>query len=119
MAFLAGTYLYSRFFIFSPERVLAPSVRALGLWGMIPGGEGNSFFETLPSRALTLMGRLSYGIYLFHFPVIFALWAFLAPFPPPVSFAAVAVITALIAWISSRFFEVPAQKKIIRTFAPA
>jgi len=73
------------------------------------GGLHMEFFEKKFWSFLTLPGRLSYGIYLFHSTVLFILWPYLGGLNQWVAFFFFSAATTAVAWLSFRFFEVPAN----------
>ncbi|MFF1382754.1 acyltransferase family protein [Arthrobacter sp. NPDC058288] len=70
----------------------------------------------LGSKALSIPGRkLSYGIYLWHYPVVLTVEKFLDGEDSFAMFARVAVslaITLVAAWLSARFFEEPVRRAV-------
>jgi peptidoglycan/LPS O-acetylase OafA/YrhL len=74
---------------------------------------GGVFFAALSNRPMVNMGRVSYGIYLYHLPIFTLLSGVLFPGPSAVAypiqifalFGAGAAITVLISTLSYNFFE--------------
>ncbi len=114
---LGAAYMHGHFFQFSLERVLAPTVMAAGICGIILGGEKAPVFDMRPAQWIASAGRLSYGIYLLHVPVIFMLWPLLKSAPYFTSFFIITAASAAAAWLSARYFEKPAWLWIVKTFA--
>jgi peptidoglycan/LPS O-acetylase OafA/YrhL len=64
----------------------------------------------LGCRPAAALGRISYGIYVFHLFVIMWLWRYRAPWLPPVALlrgSIAAVVTVILAALSWTFFERP------------
>jgi len=70
-----------------------------------PGSRLARFFETRP---LVGIGRISYGLYLWHFPVFFALGVLPGAGFDPVSLGFAWLITFAVCIVSFKFLELPA-----------
>ncbi|MFL6846244.1 MAG: acyltransferase family protein [Allosphingosinicella sp.] len=113
LAALVATLLAAPFLPVSPTVFAAAIALLAGLYifaGLAPRSEGSA-----PGRALVLLGRYSYSVYLVHFPVI----AFLAYRPfggtrldlTPAGIAAALVLTILLSGLLYHFVEVPLRRR--------
>lgn len=110
------TYVNCFFYTPNLQRILAPTLFALGVWGIVLGGDESPIFKNFAARAVIFIGQLSYGIYLIHYLIIFFLTPWLPGFWTAGSFLSVTIITAAIAWLSYRFLEEPSRRLIIDRF---
>jgi peptidoglycan/LPS O-acetylase OafA/YrhL len=68
----------------------------------------------LESRLLTLIGRISFSLYLFHLPVIFLGMKVLSGLLPPEAAVALSIMVAYVmAWISYRLIENPSRRYLV------
>lgn len=70
-------------------------------------------FRALATPALRFLGRISYGFYLFHFPVLLSAKGVLHPdraLEGLAVFALACVVTGALAWLSFVGFETPARR---------
>lgn len=67
-------------------------------------------------RPLVFLGQISYGIYLYHFPI--SLWLPLDGWPPALGLAAKFVLTIALAAVSFRFLEYPVMMHGFRSLVP-
>ncbi len=95
---------------------LSPSARGIGatvasvlLLGGLAQAEGSVLSRALSIRPMAYLGRISYGTYLWHWPVILALTTVLDIGPVVVAVMALAVATGLAA-LSSELLEIPIRR---------
>lgn len=95
---------------------VSPSVRGLGatltavlLIGGLFLAEDRPLTRVLSSPVPVFLGRISYGTYLWHWPVIIALTTLIGSSPPVVAFFAVAISTGLAA-LSYEVLEMPIRR---------
>jgi peptidoglycan/LPS O-acetylase OafA/YrhL len=86
--------------------VAAATVLLILALDILPTGP---FAQLLSRPAMTSLGRISYGTYLWHMPVLYILIATIDPAPIPLTFATALIATGL-AWLSARFIETPIRK---------
>ena len=108
MAVIVGRYSLLSPFLFSGGFTLFAVATAVVIIATVQGDWVlNRFFE---SRPLRLLGRVSYGLYLWHQPVYFAVVRYTVSWAPLARFALALVITAGCVAASWRFVERPAQR---------
>jgi peptidoglycan/LPS O-acetylase OafA/YrhL len=100
------------------ELVWAPTGLAMGLSIFFLGGLALPFFQSPLIRILALPGKLSYGIYLLHMIVLYALSPWLQGKGITFSLGLFLSFVFLIAWLSNRYFEKPLNLWIRRLEAP-
>ena len=97
--------------------VWGPFFISLGCALFLLGGLRMSLFESMYLRWLTIPGQLSYGCYLWHSAVLFALWPFLSVSGPLLSFLVLTFAVVLTAYVSYAFIEKPSNRLIRKIFA--
>ena len=74
--------------------------------------------RVLAWEPLRRIGVVSYGLYLWHWPIVIFLNEQLLPVPTPARVAVQVGLTALLAWLSYRFVERPIRKEGFRALIP-
>lgn len=74
--------------------------------------------RVLSWEPLRRIGLVSYGLYLWHWPIVIFLNDQVLPWPTPARVALQASLTALLSWLSYRFVERPIRKQGIRALVP-
>jgi peptidoglycan/LPS O-acetylase OafA/YrhL len=92
--------------VVSSVRGVGAAAAALGLLAMIELAAGGPVAALLSRRTATYLGQISYGTYLWHYPVIVAIQRFAAISPALLFVVAGTVATALAA-LSHAAFELP------------
>lgn len=90
-------------------------------WGwfiFLLGALSQNWFESKYLKPFALPGRLSYGIYLLHPIVLYFLWDILKAKNVWLSFTIFTLATTLLAYLSFRFFEMPANLWIRKKINP-
>jgi peptidoglycan/LPS O-acetylase OafA/YrhL len=85
---------------------LWPVIATLGLLGLLHWASGGWTGRGLSSPPLVMIGRLSYSLYLWHWPV-FVLFRWSVGLDGALGRAAAVVCTVILAWLSWRFIEQP------------
>jgi peptidoglycan/LPS O-acetylase OafA/YrhL len=75
---------------------------------------GSWISRPLEIRPLPYLGRISYGIYLYHLPIVFALNTSSLPLPVKVTIFPIA--TVFLAALSSSFIENPIRNRVSRMY---
>ena len=91
--------------------VLFTAIAALLLWPLVFGDQtAGRTRRLLASRPLTWLGEVSYGIFLFHMPLLLVLWD---PFTHslPVVLVGTWSVAVLAAAVSYRFLERPLVRR--------
>jgi peptidoglycan/LPS O-acetylase OafA/YrhL len=95
--------------------VFGPSILSIGLFSFFVGGLNIRWLQELPGW-LVLGGKLSYGAYLLHPVILFAI----APFISGKNFLLAYTIffgsTMLVAWLSFNLYEQPMNRAVKRWF---
>ena len=95
-------------------------VSAAAVVGHIALVDSSPVERLLSARPLVWVGERSYGIYLYHFPIIFGIFVplgWLASAPGPVNTAVLGITTVLVASVSYRFVETPLRRRRISSGA--
>ena len=88
---------------------------ALGTAAMIASVvQGGPVARVLAQRPLVLLGLVSYGLYLFHWPLFVVLSEFSTGLSAPEVFTARFAITLAVAVASYRWIEVPVRRQVTR-----
>lgn len=74
--------------------------------------------RVLSWEPLRRIGVVSYGLYLWHWPIVVFLNDQILPVPTPARVALQVSLTALLAWLSYRFVERPIRKEGFRALVP-
>lgn len=106
-----GTYI-----MYYPDQKFIPSALSLGLFLFLLGGLHLDFFQSKFLRIFSFPGKWSYGIYLIHVTVLYFLGPSLSRETAISNFFIFFIITLLVAFLSYRFFEVPANQFIRNLF---
>lgn len=88
---------------------LWPTLGALGLLGLLQGSPGGWIGRALASTPMVAIGRLSYSLYLWHWPV-FVLFRWTLGLDSVATGAAALLCTLLLAWLSWRWVEQPLRR---------
>jgi peptidoglycan/LPS O-acetylase OafA/YrhL len=96
------------------DRVWVPSMLGVSLCAFMGVGVRRGWCSSWPFALLRAAGQLSYGSYLLHTAVLFALWQALGRTSVYPAFLAYAAATFLLAALSFRFFEQPAKRAVQR-----
>lgn len=108
MAVIVGRYSLLNRFLYVGGFALFAAATALVIVATVEGAWVlNRFFE---SRPLRLLGRVSYGLYLWHQPVYFAVVRYTTGWAPLARFALALGITASCVAASWNFVERPVQR---------
>jgi len=94
--------------------ILGPTILALGCALMILGGnrgEWGSFW-----KLISWPGKFSYGCYLLHMTALFIFWNVYGQINPFAALSLFMISTWLLAYLSYRYFEVPANVRIRAAF---
>jgi len=94
------------------QEIFVPEVLAGGLFLFLMGGLSLSFWESPWLKALAYPGRYCYGCYLLHPLVLFISRPLLGSLGLLGGFALLVLLTTLVASLSYRFFEWPANRLI-------
>jgi peptidoglycan/LPS O-acetylase OafA/YrhL len=92
------------------DLVWTPTCLASALSIFLLGGLSLKFFQSGWVRALALPGKLSYGIYLLHMIVFYALSPLLQGGGIAFDLILFLAVVALVAWVSNKFFEKPMNR---------
>ncbi len=117
-----GSLLMSFILFHSPAKVYVwlpiwgETIMGLGLFLLLLGGLHLDFFKSKWWLPLTLPGRLSYGMYLFHPLVLFALWPVFSHLHHFLAWGLYCLITAALAWLSFYYYEKPMNRLFRRGF---
>lgn len=107
MLVLISCALYSETMLFPGYSALVP---VLGSLAVISGVNGRSVSNyLLRARPMTFVGKISYSLYLVHWPVV-CLSSFLLNSKGIKSDTAILSATVILAWISWRFVEAPFRR---------
>lgn len=74
--------------------------------------------RVLSWEPLRRIGLVSYGLYLWHWPIVIFLNDQVLPWPAPARVALQASLTALLSWLSYRYIERPVRKQGVRALVP-
>jgi peptidoglycan/LPS O-acetylase OafA/YrhL len=97
--------------------VFGPSLISIGLFFFLLGGLHLRIFEENPFfRSFSSIGRYSYGIYLLQATVLYFLWPVIQGMDVFAAFGIFFFLTALAAYFSNRYFEVPANHWVRKKF---
>jgi len=83
-----------------------PVLGALGVLGLLQRAPGGWIGRTLAAPVLVMIGRLSYSLYLWHWPV-FVLFRWTVGLDDAITRAAAVACSVLLAWLSWRLIEQP------------
>lgn len=106
---------------FSSVRVLAIPFGSLAavMFAIAYTGSKNPLSMILRSRPLRSIGRISYGLYLYHFPIFSSgVWGFESTFPEPVRVVVVLTTCFVVATLSYHVIERPLLQFASRFRAP-
>lgn len=110
---LASIFLYSSEIVFPGPSALAPTVGTALL--IAASGQGRFISPILKSRALVWVGLVSYGLYLWHWPLLVFMRT-INPTNAPALIVAAVLGTFALASASYYFLEQPIrQKKVLKT----
>jgi peptidoglycan/LPS O-acetylase OafA/YrhL len=120
----AGLFLFLEIYLQTVAKAMfqlkiwGPSAIGLSVFLCLLGGLHLKVFELNRLRFLTLPGKLSYGIYLWHILVLYCLLTFLKKYNEWPDFLIFILLGTTVAWLSYRFFEQPANLWVRKTFNP-
>ncbi len=100
----------------STGRILGPSLIGIGVFFFLLGGMNIDLFKTRPFLWLGFPGKLSYGLYLLHVGIIYVLWPWLPHMDTLLAYLLLCSVSFLTAYLSYRFFEVPANRWVRQKF---
>ncbi|HTC20476.1 MAG TPA: acyltransferase [bacterium] len=100
----------------SRDCVFGPLAMSAGLFFFLLGGIPLGLLESKRFWIFALPGKVSYGAYLLHAGVLYFISPFLFGKDASLYFIVFIVVTTGISWLSYRFFEIPANRWIRRTF---
>jgi peptidoglycan/LPS O-acetylase OafA/YrhL len=112
---LAGGFILFRTFWELPtdfdyfRKIFSFSFIGWGTFLFLSGGINIKLFDSKYLAPFALPGKLSYGGYLFHSLVLYFLWPLISNKVETVGFPVFAISTLLVAALSYRFYEVPAN----------
>lgn len=107
-AIAIATLLYSRRIAYPGVAALVPAIAAALLLAGGPAGANTGIGRVLSASPLQTLGRLSYGWYLWHWPLIVTVDA-VFPFAGVVHRLAAAVVALGLAWVTYHAIERPAR----------
>ncbi len=108
---MAGAYFHP----YADKTLLwTPTLLDLGLFLFLLGGIHLSFFESKLLTPLSLPGKVSYGMYLWHASVLSCLLPLMVHWDTWTAFLVFASATFAWAYLSYRFFEVPVNHWVRR-----
>jgi peptidoglycan/LPS O-acetylase OafA/YrhL len=105
-----GADYWMTFCVAKPDVLFAPSLAAAALALALWGGLNLPFFESKHFWLLSLPGKYSYGNYLFHGMVLFAVVPLLGRWNLYAAFLGFLTASTLLAALSFHFFEAPANR---------
>ena len=106
---LAAVFLFSERMAFPGLSALLPVTgSALAIWG---GERPNAAAQALGVTPLTYIGRISYSLYLVHWPVLFFANRLLPDIDPAVRTSVVIAISVVLADMCYRFIETPTRQR--------
>jgi peptidoglycan/LPS O-acetylase OafA/YrhL len=120
---IAGVFILVRTFFAGhteldySNRIWSPFAIGAGTFLLLLGGLHLKFFQSKWLAPFALPGKLSYGGYLLHASVLYFLWPLLTKTSEWEAFLLFFSVTVMVAWISYRFFEMPANLFIRKIFA--
>ncbi|MFL4470725.1 acyltransferase family protein [Tateyamaria armeniaca] len=94
-----------RGFLGSPDGILSVFGATLAIWAGAP--QESAFGQVIASRPVNLLGRISYSLYLWHWPLIVIYSYYIVREPSPIELSGVAAVSLLVAYISWAFVEQP------------
>jgi len=97
------------------NRIYGPSVLGVGVFLCLLGGLQIKEFESIP-KPITMIGELSYGLYLYHPLVLFLLWPILLGKSALLGFFLFVTTSVFLGWASLRYFEHPVNRLIRKRF---
>lgn len=107
---LAAVFAYGAGTPFPGATALAPVIgTVLVIWA--GGSGGGAIFRVLASAPAVYVGKISYSLYLWHFPLFaFANYLTIGSVPPAITVGLIA-LTFLLAHLTWRFIETPARAR--------
>lgn len=117
LGFLISAFIYFNTSLLNPlDCVYGPFTFSVGLFFFLLGGLHLGFFESKAWRILALPGKVSFGAYLIHPAVLYFLSPLLVGTDAGVHFLAYILAVCAVAWISFRFYEIPMNHWIRKTW---
>lgn len=107
-----GVWAYEQWVVSTLTFVVAISVVVI-LFCLIQD-EQSCFVRVLEKPYLVFSGEISYGLFLWHYPIATVFFTY--GFPWWVTLPVTFVASYLLAWLSSRFVEMPARRWVRRRF---
>jgi peptidoglycan/LPS O-acetylase OafA/YrhL len=96
--------------------ILSPTILALSCALMILGGSRDEWFKGSFWKLISWPGKFSYGCYLLHMTALFIFWNVYGQINPFAALSLFMISTWLLAYLSYRYFEVPANVRIRAAF---
>jgi len=124
LAGLSLSALLVAFWVSRPEHFPMPGalLAVLGTLGLIytlhNHPEIHAIHRLIGSAPLVMIGRISYSLYLWHWPV-FVLFRWTYGLDAPAQWVSAVVVAVALAWLSYRFVETPFRRsKVLRKLPP-
>jgi peptidoglycan/LPS O-acetylase OafA/YrhL len=117
---LAGGFILFRVFWALPtdfdyfRKIFSFSLISWGTFLLLLGGMYIKLFDSKYLAPFALPGKLSYGGYLLHSLVLWFLWPVISDKRILLGFPLFVIATLLVAWVSYRFYEIPANQWVRR-----
>jgi peptidoglycan/LPS O-acetylase OafA/YrhL len=101
------------------QMIFGPTLISLGLFLFLLGGLHLGVFEkNRLLKGFSSIGRYSYGMYLLHATVLYFLWPVIVGMDVFAAFGLFFSLTAVLAYFSNRYFEVPINHWLRKKMAP-